>query len=156
MGKRGSNTHNKSVNKTLKTFGGNRKYLVACLNSVKKQLCTVYQSIADIKNDGERSAVPEGNAQLMLLLAEAPKGSTSELIEWLRAQLVKAKKDLAIYQQTAADNAADDADAAATAADVGTVADAAATATAAATAAATSADVGNVAAATAGASSRMK
>ena len=121
MGKPGSNTHNKSddTSKRYKKCGGNKKYLAASVNSLKQQLVTVYQSIADIENENQRTDVPEGRAKLMLLLVEAPKGNTKALIEWLKIQLAKAKEDLSILKQTAADNATvadEDATATATAA----------------------------------------
>ena len=120
MGRQGVNASNKCdvISKRVKKCGGNKKLIATTLKNLKEKMITVYQSIADLKNDGQRTAVPEGKTQLILILAGAPKSKSKELINWLKIQLAKANEDLAVLRQTADE---------ATASDDATVADAAAT-----------------------------
>ena len=62
-------------------------------------MITVYQSIADIQNEGQRTEVPEDKAKLMLILVDAPKGSTKGLIDWLKIQLANANEELSMLKQ---------------------------------------------------------
>ena len=64
MGRQGVNNSNKAdvISKRYKKCGGNKERLAASVNNLKQELIIVYQSTADIQNEGQRTSVPEGKA----------------------------------------------------------------------------------------------